>query len=90
MTVFGNEAESLVQQSAYELKDINQSPNRSQVVKDILNKLIGYSFVFELKVSEYSFRGEVRQSLTTTKAFPNQFETESSLVSAKWKKIKKK
>ncbi|KAF9601017.1 hypothetical protein IFM89_015002 [Coptis chinensis] len=54
-------------------------PNGSQVVKDILNKLIGCSFVFELKVNEYSFRGEVRQSLTTTRVFPDQFETESSL-----------
>ncbi|KAF9604050.1 hypothetical protein IFM89_001925, partial [Coptis chinensis] len=44
-------------------------PNGSQVVKDILNKLIGCSFVFELKVNEYSFSGEVRQSLTTTRVF---------------------
>ncbi|KAF9603349.1 hypothetical protein IFM89_035019, partial [Coptis chinensis] len=79
-TIFGKEAETLVKHPASELEAMLISASGSQMVKNILNELIGSSLIFEIRIIEYNIKDQGTNGFTTTKVFPVDYKQEGNMM----------
>ncbi|KAF9624948.1 hypothetical protein IFM89_016196, partial [Coptis chinensis] len=52
----------------------------SQMVKNILNELIGSSLIFEIKISEYNIKNQGTNDFITTRVFPMDYKLEGDMM----------
>ncbi|KAF9604958.1 hypothetical protein IFM89_011651 [Coptis chinensis] len=69
ITIFGDEAEELLKHPASELEKLIESENGIQTVKSIIDKIIGASIVFEIKISQYNIQNQGRYGFIANKVF---------------------
>ncbi|KAF9624744.1 hypothetical protein IFM89_013282 [Coptis chinensis] len=80
VTIFGKEAETLVKHPASELEAMLKSASGSQMVKNILNELIGSSLIFEIKINECNIKNQGTNGFITTKVFPMDYKLEGDMM----------
>ncbi|KAF9596788.1 hypothetical protein IFM89_013335, partial [Coptis chinensis] len=57
-----------------------RSASGSQMIKNILNELIGSSLIFEIRISEYNIMDQGTNGFTTTKVFPVDYKLEGDMM----------
>ncbi|KAF9622726.1 hypothetical protein IFM89_032906 [Coptis chinensis] len=80
VTIFGKEVETLVKHPASELEAMLRSASSYQMVKNILNELIGSSLIFEIRISEYIIKDHGTNGFTTTKVFHVDYKLEGEMM----------
>ncbi|KAF9622744.1 hypothetical protein IFM89_033979, partial [Coptis chinensis] len=80
ITIFGDEAEELLKHPASELEKLIESENGIQTVKSIIDKIIGASIVFEIKISQYNIQSQGRYGFTAKKVFQVDYKLDSHQI----------
>ncbi|KAF9597214.1 hypothetical protein IFM89_016355, partial [Coptis chinensis] len=80
ITIFGDEAEELLKHPASELEKLIESENGIQTVKSIIDKIIGVSIVFEIKISQYNIQTQGRYDFTANKVFQVDHKLDSHQI----------
>ncbi|KAF9591443.1 hypothetical protein IFM89_004141 [Coptis chinensis] len=65
---------------ASEFEAMLRSASGSQMVKNILNELIGSSLIFKIRFSEYNIKDQGTNGFTTTKVFPVHYKIEGDMM----------
>ncbi|KAF9609529.1 hypothetical protein IFM89_016890 [Coptis chinensis] len=80
ITIFGDEAGELLKHPASELERLIESDNGIQTVKSIIDKIIGASIVFEIKISQYNIQTQGRYGFTANKVFQVDHKLDSHQI----------
>ncbi|PIA58945.1 hypothetical protein AQUCO_00400065v1 [Aquilegia coerulea] len=78
ISIFDREVERLLKRPVTEMVDLNAMDNGAEAVKDILEKLVGLEFIFEIKISDFNRRDDSEvPSFTASKVLTVDEEIES-------------